>query len=110
MGEFFLDSEKVRIDFPDKNWVDVKAELTQEDQDYILDQMASASYDGKTQASISIGKGRLALLERTIIAWSFPEPVTRENISRLRLKYRSKVLDEVGRLNEEAREFVSKNV
>jgi hypothetical protein len=68
---------------------------------------------GKTQRVV-LSLGKLAMLERSIVAWSFtgegkPAPITRENISCLRLKYRSKVLEEVNRLQKEAAEFVSKN-
>jgi hypothetical protein len=43
MSEFFLDSETHRVEFPDGQWVDVKTELTQADQDYIMGQMAQAA-------------------------------------------------------------------
>ena len=108
MGEFFLDAEKVRIDFPDSNWIDVKQELTQEDSDYILNQMARAeARSGKSTIVINLGK--LALLERSVLAWSFSEPINRENLSRLKVRYRIKLLEEINRLNEEAGEFVLKN-
>ena len=108
MGEFFLDSEKVRVNFPDKNWVDIKQELTQEDQDYILTQMARAEA-GNGKSRVVMNLGRLALLERSVTSWSFTELVNRENLSRLRMKYRVKVLQEIDRLSTEAEEFVLKN-
>ncbi len=108
MGEFFADSERVRVDFPDGQWVEIKEELSQGDQDYLLDQMAHAESGGK-DTKITFSLGKLALLERSIVAWSFPDLVNKENISRLRLKYRAKVLAEVNRLNEEAGEFIRKN-
>ena len=103
MGEFFLDSEVVRVCFQDDNWVDVKEELTQADQDYIMGQMVKGEV-------IKPELGRIPLLERSIVAWSFPEPVNRENIIRLRVRYRVKLLNEINRLNEQALEFVSKNL
>ena len=113
MGQFFVDGEVVKIAFEDGEWIDVKEELSQADQDYLLDQMAKAESIGK-DAKISFSLGRLAMLERSIITWSFqidgkPVPVTKDNISRLRLKYRQKVLEEVNRLNEQAGEFTRKN-
>ena len=112
MGEFFWDSESVRIDFPDGNWIDVKPELLQDDQDYIMGCMVQTDENGKQ--ILKAEKGRIPLLERSILDWSFTDgkgkvPITRDTISRLRLKYRSKVLIEVNRLNTEALEFVQKN-
>jgi len=108
MGEFFTDGEKVRIDFEDGQWVDIKEELTQYDQDFLLDRMARAESTG-SEAKVTLSLGRMALMERAILAWSFPEPVTPDNISRLRIRYRQRVLDEVNRLNEQAGEWVRKN-
>ena len=113
MGEFFSDSEKFRIDFPDGQWVDVKEELSQKDQDYIMSQMAKTEGEG-TGLRPDIQLGQLPLLERSVIAWSFTEdgqavPINRDTISKLRVKYRSKVLQEVNRLNLQAADFVLKN-
>ena len=113
MSEFFLDAEKVKIEFPDGNWVEVKEELTQSDQDYIMSQMTRTS--GTEKVSLVLELGQLPLLERSITDWSFANnkgekiPITRDTISRLRLRYRTKVLLEVNRLNEKALEFVRKN-
>lgn len=115
MGKFFQEAETCRIDFPDGEWVDIKEELSQEDQDYILNQMAEAATEedeGKTKVTLMLG--RLAMLERSIVAWSFsvdgqPVPVSRDNINRLRVKYRQKVLDTANDLYEAAGEFTSKN-
>jgi len=113
MSKFFVENETKRITFPDGEWVDVKEEMTQADQDYILNQMTHAeNLTGK--ASFSLSLGRLAMLERGIVAWSFtengtPVPVTKENISCLRNKYRSKVLETINSLAESAGTFVSKN-
>ncbi len=108
MGEHFLSGEKVRVEFPDQSWIDVNEELSQADQDYIMNQMARADVTGGKQ-KVEISIGQLALLERAIVAWSFPEPVNRENISNLRGRYRLKVLLEVDRLNGAALEWSRKN-
>jgi len=107
MSEFFLDSETYRVEFPDGQWVDVKVELTQADQDYIMSQMAHA-VSAEIGAQVELRFGQLPLLEKSIVAWSFPDPVTKENISRLRQRYRTKVLIEVDRLNTAAMEFAKK--
>lgn len=108
MGEYFLDGEVVRISFPDKEWVDVKEEFTQEDQDYILNRMAKAQAKGQ-EAQVEMNLGRLAMLERAIVAWSFSAELNAENISRLRNRYRSTVLEKVNALNEKATEFAKKS-
>jgi hypothetical protein len=114
MGEFFLDSESIKIDFPDGQWISVKEELSQDDSDYIMSQMAKAEHNGKGQR-LDIQLGQLPLLERSILAWSFTEgekevPINPDTISRLRVKYRSKLVAEINRLNVKALEFVAKNV
>lgn len=109
MSEFFQDTEKVRIDFPDGQWIEVKPELSQEDQDYIMKHLI------KVQGGEAIIEpGQMPLMERAILDWSFTDgkgkvPINRDTISRLKLKYRNKVLAEVNRLNTEALEFVQKN-
>ncbi len=113
MSEHFLESETVRIEFPDGNWVAIKEELTQADQDYIMNQMVRAKAGKETTTKIE--SGHLSLLERSIVDWRFvgkdgsKVPVTRENISSLRLRYRTKVLVEINHLNEQAMEFAKKN-
>jgi len=113
MGEFFADSESVRIDFPDGQWVDVKEELSQADSDYIMSQMAKTEGEG-VGLKPDIRLGQMPLLERSIIGWSFtdkgqPIPVNQETISTLRVKYRSRVLAEINRLNITALDFILKN-
>jgi len=99
MSEFFLDSATVRVEFPDGQWIEVKPELTQEDEDYIMSQPGA--------------KGGLLppmlVLERSIVSWSFDREVSKESISQLKRRYRAKVSAEVVRLNTEALEFVEKN-
>ncbi len=112
MNEAFIDSETVRVDFPDGNWVDVKQELTQEDQDYILSQMTQGEIKKDSQFSLKLGN--LALLESFIVSWSFQDggkaiQVTRDTISNLKGKYRSLILSKINGLQETANEFVSKN-
>jgi len=82
-----------RVEFPDGNWWDVKKELTQEDNDYILAEMIR-----KTSA-------RLSLLERSTVKWSFDLPINRDNINKIKPKYRTPVLKEIDRLATEANQF-----
>lgn len=107
MGKEFLDSETFRVEFPDKNWVDIKEEMTQEDQDFIITEMAQTDGEG-------FKLGRLSLMERSITDWSFQNgdgrvAINRDNISRLRLKYRNQILTEIDRLSTESMEWASKN-
>jgi hypothetical protein len=104
MSEFFIEDEKVRVEFDDGNWVDLKSELTQEDQDYISNAMMKYKDKG-----IDVTLGRMPLLERMVVAWSFPVQVTRKNISNLRRKYREPVLDKSEELNKDSRAYLEKN-
>jgi len=113
MSKFFQESERVRVEFPDGEWVEVKEELSQADHDYILSKMARAEQSGK-EPKMVLQLGKLPLLERAITDWSFSEhgtrvPINRDTISKLRSRYRTKVLIELDRLNEEALEFARKN-
>ena len=112
MSKFFLENEVARITFDDSEWVDVKEELTQEDQDFILNKLAHAEAKG-TDSKVEMTLGRMALLQRAIVAWSFQEdgksiPITTDNISKLRNRYRSIVLAKIDELNTAATEFKKK--
>ena len=113
MSKYFQENETIRVPFEDNQWVDLKQELTQADEDYISNKMmraeGMAASVKETKAEIVMDFGKQALLERSIVAWSFDVPVTPENISSLRKKYRVKVLQEADRLQNEAQEF-SKNL
>jgi hypothetical protein len=117
MSKFFLEDERERITFNDGEWAEVKQELTQADSDYILNQMAkggATGTDGKSSARIDVQLGRMPLLERAIVAWSFtddsgkPVPVNTETISKLRAKYRNIILKKVDEINQSANEFQKK--
>ena len=54
MGKFFIDpSELCRVDFPNGEWVDIRADLTQSAKDRIQKKMitakAESNPDGKTE-------------------------------------------------------------
>ena len=104
MSEWFIEDEAVRIDYPDGAWIEVKSELTQRDQDYITNAMMT--YKGK---EMEVKIGRLALLERMVIKWSFSVPVNSDNLSKLRRKYRQPLLERCDQLNSEAYDYLSKN-
>ena len=101
---FFNKGETVRIDFPDGEWVDVKEELNQADQDYIMNSMAAVK-----EAAVSFNLGRLALLERSVVAWSQPESINRDNLSNMKRQYREPVLTKIDELNAKPYEYVTKN-
>jgi hypothetical protein len=113
MGKYFLDGETFRVSFPDGEWVDIKEEFAQADLDYITTQMMKTSVNTRNkepEADVSFAFGKVASLTRAIVAWSFaedgkPVPVTAENISNLRNRYRTRILEEIDRLNAEAGSF-----
>ena len=104
MSEFFLDSEVVRVGFPDEQWIDIKEELTQADQDAVTNAMVKM-HGSEMEMTI----GRTILLERMVVAWSFPEPVNAENLSRLRRKYREPTLVKIDEVNTQAYSYLAKN-
>ena len=110
MSKYFQENETIRITFDDTNWVDLKQELTQADEDYIANKMMHAQGIAtsvkETKAELVMDFGKMALLERSIVAWSFEVPVTPENISKLRAAYRSKVLTEADLLQKQAKEAI----
>lgn len=110
MGKFFITDETVRVAFPDGEWIDIKEELSQEDQDFILNSMARTSAHRGSSPEVQIDLGKLALLQRSIVRWSFMDngvavPVDREHISHLRQCYRTPVLEKIDELNAHAVEF-----
>ncbi len=118
MSKFFIEeNETVDIKYPDNETITIKAEFSQEDSDYIMNAMLEAETviddKKKPEAKLSMKLGKLATLERAIVGWSFkddtgkPIPITKENIARLRTKYRGQVIDEINRLNEANQGFLA---
>lgn len=110
MGEFFTDEKDVyRVKFQDGQWVDLKTDLTQEDTDYIMSQMMTTravTNGGEPKAELELKLGKMAAMERSIVAWSFPAPVNKDNISRLKSRYRAIILKEIDRLSQESASFL----
>jgi hypothetical protein len=109
MSKFFIGKELHRIMFPDNEWVDVKGELSQKDQDYVINSMTKAKASTKPEIEITLGKQ--AILEVSIVDWSFTDegnkvPVNPENISNLRIKYRSRILTEIDKVSAESNAFL----
>jgi hypothetical protein len=92
------------VEFPDGECIEVKQELDQEDQDAIAGAMLKLK--GK---DIEMQVGRLILLERMVVAWSFDAPINKSTLSKLRRKYREPVLEKINDLNSAAFEYVAKN-
>jgi hypothetical protein len=108
MSKFFIENELFRINFQDGEWVDISAEQTQADDDYIMNSMLKTdAIAGKSEAKISMTLGKLAILERRIKAWSFGVPVTSGSISNLKRKYREVVIKEIDRLNTDSASFLA---
>jgi len=112
MSKYFItETDLFRITFEDGQWVDIKKQLSQRDQDQILNTMAKAKTKSETP-DIEINLGKMALLEVSVKAWSFTEddgraiPVNPDNLSNLRIEYRAKVLSEIDRVNKEAQVFL----
>ncbi len=112
MGKYFLDEATFKVEFPDGQWCEIKEELSQKDQDFLINKMAKARVSKDATSEIDLGKQ--ALLERMIKGWSFTDesgnkvPVNSDTISNLRTKYRNVILKEIDRLTSESVEF-SKN-
>ncbi len=103
MGKFFSAGETVRLIFPDGQWVDLKKEPSQGDADYVAGKMFA---DGKA----NILAGRLPMMARLIIAWSFeedgkPVPVSEEMIDVLDSKYRNLIIEKINQLTNAADEW-----
>ena len=123
MGKYFVEQETVKVEFPDGEWITIKEELSQADQDAITRDMVKVSgqidteaKDGtKPKADMKLELGQLPLMERAVVDWSFKDdagakiPVNNVNLSNLRLKYRKKLLEEIDRLQTAAYEFIIKN-
>jgi len=115
VGKFITAADKQRLDFPDGEWIEIKPEFSQSDLDYITSRMMQTKMvaDGskKPEAQLDVFFGRQATLERGILDWSFTAedgsavPLTPDNISNLRTRYRTPVLAELDRLNAEAAGF-----
>ena len=111
MNKYTSIGETTRLTFPDGEWVDLKTEATQEDKDYIVSKMInySSGLDGKN-GKLEMGIAKLALMERWIVAWSFEAlELTHENISGLKVKYRTLILERIDQLDSQADTF-SKNL
>ena len=104
MSEWFIENETEKVTFEDGVWIELKQELDQEDQDAIAGAMLKLK--GK---DLEMQVGRLILLERMVLRWSFDTPVNKSNLSKLRRKYREPVLDKINDLNSAAFEYVAKN-
>ena len=105
MSEWFIEDEREKVEFPDGSWVEIKTELTQEDQDAITTAMVKM----RDNKDIDMVVGRLILLERMVVAWSFDPPVNKANLSKLRRKYREPVLKRIDELNGQNWEYIAKN-
>ena len=120
MSKFFIEKSDVfRVNLDDDQWVDIKKELNQADNDLIMSKMVTTKSEvnkkdpRKPKTVVSIELGKLPLMECSIVAWSFtnddgsPAPINAENISNLRGQYRTKVLSEINRLTKESRGFLA---
>lgn len=83
------DDELERIDLPTPGeWVDVKAKWSQGDDNAIKKAVyAGATIHGENNVTFDapavLEAAEFAVFERAIKAWSYPDPVTPENIRRM---------------------------
>jgi hypothetical protein len=109
-NKFFVSNEDVdRIELEDGQWVDIKSRMSYGDHQYIvsryIDIQGQLGAPGSTMTKYEIAQGNLALLERSIVAWSFvddgdkPVPVNKDTISKLRVDIANMIADEVNKHN-----------
>lgn len=101
--------ETHRIDLENGEWVEVRRHMTTGDRAAINSRAivirAEMGLDGtgqgarSAQMNLDVGAWGLALLERMIVAWSDPEPVTPENVARLPEAMADQIREEIDRLN-----------
>jgi hypothetical protein len=101
--------ETHRIDLENGEWVEVRKHMTNGDRAAVNSRAiiirAEMGLDGTSsglrsaQMNLDVGAWGLALLERMVVAWSDPEPVTPENVSRLSEATADYIREEIDRLN-----------
>jgi len=102
-----VNPETCRIDLDDGEWVEGRRHITTGDRAHINSRAmtiaAEMGLDGQgartARMTIDPGIWGLALLERMIVAWSDPAPVTPANIGRLPEDVADRIRAEIDRLN-----------
>jgi hypothetical protein len=98
MNKGIQENETYRMEYPDGEWIEIKAEFSQEDEDDISTAMLAVETHGK-HADVSTRLGKMATLKCAIRAWSLPIPINDENISHLKRMYRIPLLQKIDELN-----------
>jgi len=101
---YFSRNETERLTFPDGQWVDLKRVPSQGDADYVAGRMFAA---GKP----NLLAGRLPMMARMIVAWSFeedgkPVPITEDMVDTLHPRYRNLIIDKINELTDKAGEWL----
>ena len=105
MTRFFVDSEVVRIDLEDDQWVEVKKEMNLADwetfeKENLRIQFKKEEGTEARRAEGSFYSSRVLLLEVNIKKWSFTNlQLTRKNISNLRRVWGNKIEEVINDLN-----------
>ena len=108
MSVHFLEGETERVECPDGEWIEIKQELSQDDQDFIMGRMVTVG-GGKGKSDVQFKVGRMATLERAVVKWSFPEPINADTLSRLRGRYREMILAKIDELSVAQSSWLTKN-
>lgn len=79
----------------------IKGSITVADEEYVTDQYSSMNK--QTEIQIKMGRGRFAILERMIIAWTLmrngsPVPLTQQNIKKLPHNYSTPILEVIDKI------------
>ena len=117
--KYFIDEEKERIDLDDGEWVDIKSKLTIGDQDDLGDRLMHIELDtkgsredrrrarqsGNFPGKVSFKPSTAAILEISILDWSFSYPngtkvpITLEMIKKMDPIIANKLEDEINQRN-----------
>ena len=93
------EESRVRIDFPDEEWIAIRIPIRNGDLRYAEDQasVGRSGKNGAVEVQFLPGTHKLALLERLIIAWSDSVPISRATIESLPEPIADRVLQEIDR-------------
>ena len=70
---WFVEPKTVRLDLPDGQWIEVKRELSQGEEDDVIE--ASKRQDEQGHVITNVGKWSRARALAFITGWSLPEPL-----------------------------------
>jgi len=124
MDKYFVNDDTHTVELDDENWVKIKRQLSIADQDKLGELMLNIEMDTNVDSSLSRGERRrqarekgtsiksatmrpstAAILQVSIVEWSFTDPhgasipITPTMIGRLKTEWANLISDEVDALN-----------